>query len=109
VAVEKSRRFGAAVDRSNPEMKLKDFMTRARDLYLEIQHQQTLKRLGIAQLFSGTNQDRATWFTFYLTCFINLLMVRPMLSFAALDAQLLDAAPRLLVCAASGLDYMGTL
>jgi hypothetical protein len=63
------------VDRSNPENKLIDFLTRSQDLYREVKHQEYLGQLGIAAVFSRTNQDRATWFTFVLSVVINALLV----------------------------------
>ena len=52
------------VDRSNSENKLLDFLYRAQHLYLEIKHQEDLKKLGIASVFSPDVHNAATWFTF---------------------------------------------
>ena len=63
------------IDRSNPENKLIDFLARAQGLYREIKHQEFLTEMGVSLIFSRTNQDRATNFTFVLAATINTLMV----------------------------------
>jgi hypothetical protein len=68
-------RLVVEVDRSNPENKLIDFLTRSEDLYREVKHQQYLEELGIASVFSRTMQDRATWLTFLIACTCNGLMI----------------------------------
>ena len=63
------------VDRSNSENKLLDFLYRAQHLYLEIKHQEDLKRLGIASVFSPEVHNAATWFTFCCSIIINILFL----------------------------------
>ena len=63
------------IDRSNPENKLQDLVTRSHDLYKEIKHQQVLKEWNISGLFSRSNQNTATWIQFYLALLINLLLL----------------------------------
>lgn len=55
--------------------KLLDFIAWSHDLYREITYQQYLKELGIDAIFSLTNQERATWLSFSLSCLINLLFL----------------------------------
>eukprot|EP00854_Cymbomonas_tetramitiformis_P005494 gene5494-6657_t len=66
--------FVEEVDRSSQESKLAEFMESAKDLHLEILHQQQLKLLNIAHVFSRQNQNNATWMGFSLACIINLIM-----------------------------------
>ena len=61
------------VDRSNQENKLFDFVSRCKDLYRELKHEQKLKRWKLNMIFNRSNQNRATWVTFWLACLINLL------------------------------------
>ena len=63
------------IDRSNLENKLLEFIQRSEDLYREITYQQKLKDMGIASIFSLTNQERATWIAFSISCLINLLFL----------------------------------
>ena len=63
------------VDRSNAENKLVDFLNRSHDLYKEVKHQQLLTELNLSRVFSRTNLDRATWFTFAMAFSINILML----------------------------------
>jgi hypothetical protein len=61
------------VDRSNPENKLLDFLDRAQNLYREIKHQEYLKELGIAGIFSPGVHNTTTWVSFFLSLTINTL------------------------------------
>ena len=64
------------IDRTHGlDNKLLDFIAWSHDLYREITYQQYLKELGIDAIFSLTNQERATWLCFFITCFINLLFL----------------------------------
>ena len=63
------------VDRSNQENKLFDFVSRCKDLYRELKHEQLLKKWNINFLFNRIYTNYLKWFTFVLTCFINLLMI----------------------------------
>ena len=56
----------AAVDRSNTENQLINFLSRTEDLYREAKHQERLVEMGVARIFSTANRDRATWITFIL-------------------------------------------
>ncbi|KAK3280858.1 hypothetical protein CYMTET_11329 [Cymbomonas tetramitiformis] len=67
--------FVEMVDRSSQESKLSDFIVQARDMYLEILHQQRLKSWHVARLFSRQNQNRSTWMGFLLCCTINSLLL----------------------------------
>ena len=60
-------------DIDSPENKLHDLMEIAENMYLETLHQQYLKGVGIAVLFSKTNQDRANLLCFALALTINCL------------------------------------
>lgn len=63
-----------AVDRSNTENKLLDFLDWSRLLYREIKHEQVLKEWRINFFFSQQNVSRITWFQFAICSIINLLM-----------------------------------
>eukprot|EP00854_Cymbomonas_tetramitiformis_P022814 gene22814-27564_t len=63
------------VDRSSCEEKLTDFMARSWELYVEIQHQQQLRALGVDRVFSRQNQNNATWLGFFLACLISSLLL----------------------------------
>jgi hypothetical protein len=63
------------VDRTNAENKLTDFLNRSHDLYREVKHQQFLTEKNVSFVFSGTTQDRASWFTFSLALIVNLLLL----------------------------------
>jgi hypothetical protein len=75
------------VDRSNQENKLLDFLLRSRELYREIKHQQVLKVYRVNGIFSRANQDRATWFSLFLACGINAILIA--------DYSLIDGTPTL--------------
>ena len=57
-------KFVENVDRDSQETKLQGLMEEAKVLYIEIGHQQTLKEMGIAKVFSRNNQETATWIGF---------------------------------------------
>jgi hypothetical protein len=63
------------VDRSNPENKLVDLLSRAYELYLEVKHQEFLTKQNLSRVFSRENQNRATWITFYLAMAINVVLL----------------------------------
>jgi hypothetical protein len=63
------------VDRSNLENKLQDFVSRAHELYREINHQQLLKEWRVSGIFSRANQNTATWISFFLAFIINVLLL----------------------------------
>ena len=63
------------VDRSNLENKLQDFVSRAHELYREINHQQLLKDWRVSGIFSRANQNTATWISFFLALIINVLLL----------------------------------
>ena len=63
-----------AVDRSNTENKLLDFLDWSRLLYREIKHEQVLKEWGINFFFNQQNVSRITWCQFTVCCVINFLM-----------------------------------
>ena len=63
------------VDRSNQENKLQDFVVRCDELYREVKHQQILKEYNVSGIFSRSNQDRATWISFFLALIINFLQL----------------------------------
>ena len=62
-------------NRDSPENKLFDLMEAAKNIHFEILHQQRLKEMNIAFLFSQTNQDRVSWINFNLIIIINLLFI----------------------------------
>ena len=45
-------------------------------MHREVLHQQTLKQWGVAKVFSRTNQDRVTKFTFVLAVVLNTLFIK---------------------------------
>jgi hypothetical protein len=63
-----------AVDRSNTENKLLDFLLWSRLLYREIKHEQVLKAWKVNFFFSQQNVSRITWFQFIVCCIINFLL-----------------------------------
>lgn len=63
----------AANNRDSQELKLIDFLDRAKGLYREVKHQELLVSLGLNAIYSRKNQERTTWFSFCLACVINLL------------------------------------
>jgi hypothetical protein len=67
--------FVETVNRSSQENKLLDLYKKAHEIYIELLHQQLLQQIKISQIFSRENQNYATWITFGLCCFINLLML----------------------------------
>ena len=73
LAVSSKANLVEEVDRSNLENKLLNLLERSHDLYREIKYQQVLKEMKISTVFSLTNQNRATWFAFFISCLVNLL------------------------------------
>ncbi|KAJ1430198.1 hypothetical protein B484DRAFT_396043, partial [Ochromonadaceae sp. CCMP2298] len=67
--------YNVQVKRATAEDKLYGLLEAAKDMYREIKHQQFLARLGVDNLFSRTNQIRATWGAFALVLAINILFV----------------------------------
>ena len=67
--------FIANVCRDSPEDKLYGLLESTKEMYREILHQQLLTDYKIDKVFSRTNQDRATWLTFYIVLIINILFV----------------------------------
>lgn len=63
------------VDRSNQENKLQDFVVRCDELYREVKHQEVLKQYKVSGIFSRSNQDKATWISFFLALIINFLLL----------------------------------
>ena len=61
------------VNRISQELKLIDFLERARGLYREAKHQELLVSYGLSTIYSRQNQERTTLFSFVLACVINLL------------------------------------
>lgn len=65
--------FVANVNRVSAEDKLYGLLEASKEMYREILHQQVLTDYKIDKVFSRTNQDRATWLTFYIVLIINIL------------------------------------
>jgi len=63
-----------AVDRTNAETKLRDFLTEASDLLIEMRWQEELFERGLKAVFSGANLTRAKDWSFLLTLIINFLL-----------------------------------
>ena len=63
------------VKRETQEIKLTDFLERARGLYRETKHQEYLVRIGLNAIFSRSNQEAVTWFSFTVACIINVLFM----------------------------------
>eukprot|EP00937_MAST-01D_sp_MAST-1D-sp2_P002362 g2362.t1 len=63
------------VDRSNPELKLLDFVKRSNDMFIELQHEEFLTDWHVDWIFNRVTQDRATWISFFIACFVNLLIL----------------------------------
>ena len=63
------------VDRSNPELKLLDFVQRSRDIFVELKHEDQLQQLGLAGIFNRNVQNNATWIAFFICCFVNVLLI----------------------------------
>ena len=59
------------VNRLSQEIKLIDFLERARGLYREVKHQELLVSYGLSTIYSRQNQERTTWFSFVIACMIN--------------------------------------
>lgn len=64
-----------AIDRTNSEKKLTEFLFRARELYKEVKHQQVLVDMQLNQIFSSQNYELATWLGFTLALTINILFL----------------------------------
>jgi len=63
------------VNRDNIMQKQQDFTRRARIIMCELEHQENLREYGLAGIFSRTNQNRMTWISFGVNCFINAISV----------------------------------
>eukprot|EP00605_Chrysophyceae_sp_TOSAG23-4_P001929 GSChrysophyteH1.ASY1.ANO1.2132.1 assembled CDS len=63
------------VCRDSQELKLIDFMERARVLYREIVHQRKLVEMRVASVFSRQNQQNITWLAFTLAFTQNILFL----------------------------------
>ena len=63
------------VDRSNSENKLLDFLDKAKNLYREIKHQEFLTEKGVANIFSPSVHNNATWLSFFFAVIINVMFV----------------------------------
>ena len=80
------------MNRSSQEKKLTDFLTETDEVrsceprgvqisvtlldsqvFLELKHQEQLKHLGLAAIYSRANQNIASWITFCINMLINLL------------------------------------
>jgi hypothetical protein len=61
------------VNRDNMDAKLEDFVDRAESIMCELDHQEYLKELGIHKIFSRSNQNNATWLTFFINVWINTM------------------------------------
>jgi len=68
-------KFVEFVDRESNEIKLVSLMEESKTMYIEIKHQQYLKELGIAGVFSPGNQQMATNFSFMFCCIINFFLL----------------------------------
>merc|ERR1711865_1080408 len=62
-----------SVDRSCQELKYQDFVQRSKIIHSELLHMEMLKRKNLIFFFNRTNQDRATWVTFYINLLINVI------------------------------------
>ncbi len=67
--------FVLGCDRESSESKLHELVEGARNMHREILHQQVLKQLNVAYLFSKTMQDRAAIFTFCMAFTNNMLFI----------------------------------
>ena len=65
--------FIANVNRTSAEDKLYGLLEATKEMYREILHQQLLTDYKVDKVFSRTNQDRATWLTFYMVLVMNIL------------------------------------
>jgi len=79
--------FVANVNRASAEDKLYGLLEATKEMYREILHQQLLTDYGVDKVFSRTNQDRATWLTFYLVLAMNILFT---LFYHAVDVDCAD-------------------
>jgi len=61
------------VERENQDLKLTDFVERAKKIMEELQHQEVLRGVGLARLFSRENQFFVTWVTFIINLGINIM------------------------------------
>lgn len=61
------------VHRASPEDKLYGLLEATKEMYREILQQERLSELKIEKIFSKTNQDRASWISFYIVFIINIL------------------------------------
>jgi hypothetical protein len=64
-----------ANNRESQELKLIDFLERARGLYREVKHQEYLVSVGLNAIYSRRNQEITTWFSFVLAVTINFLYI----------------------------------
>jgi len=75
IAKSSKDEFVASCDRESAEAKLFGLIDVARSMHREILHQQLLKEWRVDAMFSRTNQERVTKFTFILASVINGLFI----------------------------------
>ena len=63
------------VDRTSQELKLLDFLDRAKVLYTEVKHQEKIVQWGLDGIFTRSNQNIITWLAFFLAMTQNLLFL----------------------------------
>ena len=89
------------VDRSSAENKLLALLSESKEMYREIQHQKRINSWGMNSLFSKTMQDRLTWFSFYIVCIINLVMIFTYKSELAVCPDIDSSDPDVVSCMAT--------
>jgi hypothetical protein len=65
----------STVNRKNQDTKLNDFVCKSQIVLAELEHSEYLFQRNLSNLFSRTNQDNATWITFFINIIINLIYV----------------------------------
>lgn len=68
-------KFVEFVDRSSQENKHLDMYRRAKVIYTDLLHQRFLREMQLNKVFSRNNQNRSTWYTFWICCASNILLL----------------------------------
>jgi hypothetical protein len=65
-----------SIDRSSTtDVKLKDFVRRAKESLIRFEHEECLTRFGVSQVFNRTNEMKGGWLAFVVSMAINIVMV----------------------------------
>jgi hypothetical protein len=68
-------KFVEYVDRSSQENKHLDMYSRVKVIYTDLLHQRFLREMQLNKVFSRNNQNRSTWYTFWICCATNIILL----------------------------------